>query len=118
MAAVRDALSDLPLITLEPTVYMDNLLAPWSLPAVVSGTFAYQAPAEASVAWISHRTLAQAVLAAATAPLVGQSLRIGGPADLVAARLTGPRAPRPAPGGSWLRRASRQPALEALPPIR
>jgi uncharacterized protein YbjT (DUF2867 family) len=87
--AIRDTLSDLPLVTLEPTVYMDNLLAPWSLPGILSGTFAYPAPADAAVAWISHQTLAQAVLAAATAPVLGESIRIGGPEALTGPKIAG-----------------------------
>jgi NAD(P)H dehydrogenase (quinone) len=86
MRRVRDTLSALPLVTLEPTVYMDNLMAPWSLPAILSGTLAYPTPPEVAVAWISHHTLAQAVVAAATAPVIGQSIRIGGPAAI-----TGPQ---------------------------
>jgi len=88
MRDIRDTLSALPLVTIEPTVYMDNLLAPWSIPAILSGTFAYPAPAETAIAWISHRTLAQAILAAATAPVLGQSIRIGGPQALTGAQLT------------------------------
>jgi len=87
MRAIRDTLSVLPLVTLEPTVFMDNLLQPWAVPAILNGTFAYPAPAEAPVAWISHRTLAQAALAAATAPVLGQSIRIGGPAALTGAQV-------------------------------
>lgn len=82
MRAVRDSLSALPLVTLEPTVYMDNLIAPWSLPAILSGTLAYPAAPDEAIAWISHHTLAQAVVAAATAPVLGQSIRIGGPASV------------------------------------
>jgi nucleoside-diphosphate-sugar epimerase len=84
--AIRDRLSALPLVTLEPTIYMDNLMAPWSLPGLLSGTFASPAPADVAVAWMSHRTLAEAVVAAATAPVLGQSIRIGGPEAL-----TGPQ---------------------------
>ncbi|OZA10163.1 MAG: hypothetical protein B7Y02_11240 [Rhodobacterales bacterium 17-64-5] len=108
MRAVRDRLSALPLVTLEPTVYMDNLLAPWSLPAILSGTLAYPAPADVAVAWMSHRTLADAVVAAATAPVLGQSIRIGGPqaitgtdmAAMLSAHLDRPisYAPIPLPG--------------------
>ncbi len=87
MRAVRDALSSLPLVTLEPTVYMDNLLAPWSLPAILSGTLAFPTPPEVAVSWMSHRTLAQAVVAAATAPFLGQSIRIGGPAAITGAQM-------------------------------
>ena len=82
MRAVRDTLSALQLVTLEPTVYMDNVMAPWSLPAILSGTLAYPAQPEVAISWISHRTLAQAVVAAATAPVLGQSIRIGGPAAI------------------------------------
>jgi NAD(P)H dehydrogenase (quinone) len=87
MRRVRDTLSPLCLVTLEPTVYMDNLLAPWSLPAILSGTLAYPAPAEVAISWISHRTLAQAVVAAATAPVIGQSIRIGGPEAITGTRM-------------------------------
>jgi NAD(P)H dehydrogenase (quinone) len=82
MRAVRDALQALPLVTLEPTVYMDNLMAPWTLPAILSGTLPYPAGPEVAVSWMSHRTLGQAVVAAATAPVLGQSIRIGGPAAI------------------------------------
>ena len=82
MRAIRDTMSSLALVTLEPTVYMDNLMAAWSLPAILSGTFAYPAPPEVATSWISHRTLAEAVVAAATAPVLGQSIRIGGPAAI------------------------------------
>lgn len=61
---------------------MDNVMAPWSIPAIQNGTFAYAAPADVAISWISHRTLAAAVLAAATAPVLGQSIRIGGPAAI------------------------------------
>lgn len=81
---IRDlALSGpVPAVVLEPTVYMDNLLAPWSLPGILAGTLAYPAPEEAAITWMSHRTLAEAVVAAATAPVTGQSLRLGGPQAL------------------------------------
>jgi nucleoside-diphosphate-sugar epimerase len=89
MRAVRDRLSVLPLVTVEPTVYMDNILAPWSLPGILSGTLAYPAPADVAVAWISHRTLAEAVVAAATAQVLGQSIRIGGPQALTGTEVAG-----------------------------
>lgn len=69
---------------LQPTVFMDNLLAPWSLPAIVAqGVLAYPAPETARISWISHRTLADFVFAAATNPEVtGHDLRVGGPEAL------------------------------------
>ncbi len=86
MRAVQGAMAHLPLVTLEPTIYMDNLLAPWSLPGILNGTFAYPAAPDAAIAWISHRTLGGAVVAASTAPVIGKSIRIGGPQAL-----TGPQ---------------------------
>ena len=86
MRHVQYALCDLPLVTLEPTIYMDNLLAPWSIPGILSGTLAYPASPEAAIAWMSHRTLADCTLAAATADVIGQSIRLGG-----AEALTGPQ---------------------------
>jgi uncharacterized protein YbjT (DUF2867 family) len=76
-AAVTEG--DVPSVVLQPTVYMDNLLAPWSLPAIAGGTLAYPANPAARVAWISHATLAEAVVAAATRDVVGEDVAIGGP---------------------------------------
>jgi NAD(P)H dehydrogenase (quinone) len=44
-----------PAVVLQPTVYMDNLRAPWALPGIVrDGAFAYPLPADSQVSWISH----------------------------------------------------------------
>ncbi|MDX2236055.1 MAG: NmrA family NAD(P)-binding protein [Hyphomonadaceae bacterium] len=71
-------------VILQPTVYMDNLLAPWSVEALRTlGVLAYPAPAEARIAWVSHRTLGEFALAAAThVAAVGREFRIGGPRAL------------------------------------
>jgi uncharacterized protein YbjT (DUF2867 family) len=61
-------------VVLQPTAFMDNLIAPWSLPALLDGTFANPAKADTRIAWISHRTLAEAVVAAATADVAGQTI--------------------------------------------
>jgi uncharacterized protein YbjT (DUF2867 family) len=61
---------------------MDNLVAPWSLPGILAGTLAYPASAGTRIAWLSHRSLAEAVVAAATADAAGRSIRIGGPEAL------------------------------------
>jgi NAD(P)H dehydrogenase (quinone) len=90
--AVREGAA--PFVVLQPTVFMDNLLAPWSLPAIVEqGVLAYPAPEAAPISWLSHRSLADYVFAAATAPdVAGQEFRIGGPEALtgldVCARLS------------------------------
>ena len=71
-------------LTLEPTVYLDNLMMPALSEGIANGTLAYPAPPEAPIAWLSHRDLAAYILAATETGLTGQ-LRIGG-----AEPLTGP----------------------------
>jgi NAD(P)H dehydrogenase (quinone) len=86
MRAARDAVraSGVPFVILQPTVFMDNLLAPWSLPGILEqGVLAYPAPENARISWISHRSLADYVYSAATLPEVaGRDLVIGGPEAL------------------------------------
>jgi len=96
--AARDAVqgSGVPSIVLSPTVYMDNLLAPWSLPGIVKeSVLAYPAPPDAPISWLSHKTLADFVVAAAERDeAVGKVFRIGGPEALTGydvARLLGDR---------------------------
>ncbi len=68
-----------PCTVIEPTVYLDNFIAPWMAEALAAGIVPYPAPATARVAWVSHRTLGEALVAAAGRPeLAGRSLRIGG----------------------------------------
>jgi uncharacterized protein YbjT (DUF2867 family) len=86
MRAARDAVREggAPFVVLQPTVFMDNLLAPWSLPGIVAhGVLAYPAPEAARISWLSHRSLADIVFAAASHPdAAGRDLRIGGPEAL------------------------------------
>ncbi len=78
-----------PWVVLQPTVFMDNLLAPWSLPGIVEhGVLAYPAPEGARISWLSHRSLADYVHAAATRPeAAGRDIRIGGPEALTGEEL-------------------------------
>lgn len=73
-----------PATVLQPTVFMDNLLAPWIAPAIVGeGVLAYPAPVAARISWLSHRSLGAMVVATAAQPdLAGRELRIGGPEAL------------------------------------
>ncbi|MFQ6549041.1 hypothetical protein AADZ90_013885 [Aestuariibius sp. 2305UL40-4] len=64
-------------LTVEPTVYLDNLMMPVLRDGIANGTLAYPAPAEAPIAWLSHRDLAAYIVAATENGLTGQ-LRIGG----------------------------------------
>lgn len=89
LTAVMDAFQHaLPEFTgLEPTIYMDNLAAPWMVQSALgSGKLRYPVPAHARVSWISHATLAAFALAAATSDAaLGQRLPIGGPGALTGA---------------------------------
>jgi NAD(P)H dehydrogenase (quinone) len=79
LRAMRDTVlaGPTPVNVVEPTVFMDNMLAPWAMPGIVAGTFAYPMQPDTAVAWISHRTLAEAIVAAATIADTGQTFRIG-----------------------------------------
>ncbi len=90
LRAARDTIlsGPVPAVSLQPTVFMDNLTAPWAMPGILAGTLAYPTPPEVGIAWISHRTLAEAVVAAATHDVAGQDIAIGGPADLTGPDLT------------------------------
>jgi uncharacterized protein YbjT (DUF2867 family) len=89
MAAARDTIASgpVPSVVLQPTVFMENLAAPWSIEGILNGTVAYPAPESTRVAWLSHRALAEAVVAAATRDVAGQTFRIGGPEALSGADL-------------------------------
>jgi NAD(P)H dehydrogenase (quinone) len=79
LRAMRDTVLSgaTPVNVVEPTVFMDNLLAPWAMPGIVAGTLAYPMQPDTAVAWVSHRTLADAIVAAATMADTGQTFRIG-----------------------------------------
>ncbi|MEV4947199.1 NmrA family NAD(P)-binding protein [Streptomyces sp. NPDC053755] len=78
-----------PLVVLRPPVYLDNLFSPWNGPALVNdGVLAYPLPPETPTAWISHRDLAEAVLAALTGEgLEGRTFDIGGARSMTGAEL-------------------------------
>jgi NAD(P)H dehydrogenase (quinone) len=69
-----------PTVVLEPTVYLDNLAAPWAIQAMKQGILPYPASRSARISWISHKTLAQCAIAAASSPSLSAkvTLRIGG----------------------------------------
>ncbi|MFJ2769018.1 SDR family oxidoreductase [Streptomyces sp. NPDC087300] len=76
-----------PVVVVEPPVYLENLFSPWNGPALVNdGVLAYPLPAEQRVAWMSHDDLARVLARALDEDVpAGQILRVGG-ADV----LTGP----------------------------
>jgi uncharacterized protein YbjT (DUF2867 family) len=76
--------SGLPVTTLLPTVYTDNLAQPWCLNGIRAGTLAYPIGPDVRVSWITHRSLGDFV-AAAVAQFDGaasRTWRIGGPQAL------------------------------------
>jgi uncharacterized protein YbjT (DUF2867 family) len=91
MRAARDAIcgAGVPWVVLQPTVFMDNLLAPWSLPGIVSqGTLAYPAHEQSRISWLSHRSLADYAFAAAVTPeAAGRDFQIGGPEPITGEEL-------------------------------
>ncbi len=69
-------------IALEPTVFLDNLTAPW-VANFTNDIMSYPKPSHAQVTWISHKTLGDYVVAAAmirsdTENIWGQRFKIGG----------------------------------------
>lgn len=78
----RVADSGLPYVILRPTVYLDNLAAPWAAEGLAAGTIAYPAAPNAEVSWMSHLTLGAWVVAVADGRADGEALTIGGPEAL------------------------------------
>ncbi len=70
----------LPVITITPSFYLDNLTAPWSLPVIKEqGIISYPLPEDALFAWLSHYNLAQYTYEAILKPeLIGKVFPIGG----------------------------------------
>ncbi|MCS0634152.1 NmrA family NAD(P)-binding protein [Streptomyces sp. LP05-1] len=101
------AASGVELVVLRPPVYLDNLFSPWTGPALVDdGILGCPLPAAAPVAWLSHRDLAEAVLAALTADgVAGRAWELGGGRSLTGGELA-------AAFGRGLGRAVRYRALE------
>ncbi|RSN46432.1 NmrA family transcriptional regulator [Streptomyces sp. WAC 04229] len=76
-----------PVISIRPPVYLENLFSPWNGPAIVNdGVLAYPLPEGQRVAWMSHEDLAKVAARALDDDVpAGRVLHVGG-ADV----LTGP----------------------------
>lgn len=72
--------SGLAVTTVVPDIYIDNLIAPWSLPLIMDqAILPYPVKNGQKVPWISHYDLAKFVVSAIEKPeLTGQVLPIGG----------------------------------------
>jgi uncharacterized protein YbjT (DUF2867 family) len=81
--AQRDALRapGVPTISIQPVVYMDNLLRGWAYPAIVErDTFEYPHAPELEVSWLCQDDLASLMCAAVERPhLAGRDFNVGGP---------------------------------------
>ena len=83
---MREALeaSGVPVISLQPVVFMDNLLRGWAFPHIADHCrFVYPHDANLEVCWICQDDLAALMLAAAARPeLAGRHIGVGGPAPI------------------------------------
>lgn len=72
--------SGLPYIIIQPSVYAENLLGPWTAPFVKSEqTVTYPTPEEMPVGWIATKDIATFVAEAIYSPhLAGQSFQVSG----------------------------------------
>jgi uncharacterized protein YbjT (DUF2867 family) len=73
--------SGVPVISIQPVVYLDNLLEGWALPPIWdSNTVVYCHKPDLEVSWICHHDVAQLMMAAMTRPhLAGRDFAVGGP---------------------------------------
>jgi uncharacterized protein YbjT (DUF2867 family) len=78
-AALREA--GVPTVSIQPVVYMDNLLRGWAYPSIVEhDTFEYPHAPTLDVSWLCQHDLAALMCAAAERPqLAGRDFNVGGP---------------------------------------
>jgi uncharacterized protein YbjT (DUF2867 family) len=81
--AQRDALRDsgVPVVSIQPVVYMDNLLRGWTYPGIVErNCFEYPHAPDLEVSWLCQEDLAAYMQAAIEQPhLGGRNFNVGGP---------------------------------------
>ncbi|CAN9344808.1 unnamed protein product [Alternaria alternata] len=79
-----------PTISIEPVVYLDNLLEGWALPPIRDrNTVVYCHKPDLRVSWICHHDVAQIMMAAMDHPeLAGRDIPIGGPETVMLSQLT------------------------------
>lgn len=82
--------SGVPVISIQPVVYLDNLLEGWALPPIRDrNTVVYCHKPDLEVSWICHHDVAQLMLAASTRPhLAGRNFAVGGPEIVRLSQLT------------------------------
>jgi uncharacterized protein YbjT (DUF2867 family) len=82
--------SGIPVISIQPVVYLDNLLEGWALPPIRDRqTVVYCHKPTLEVSWICHHDVAQLMMAAMERPdLAGRNFAVGGPETLRLHQLT------------------------------
>jgi uncharacterized protein YbjT (DUF2867 family) len=82
--------SGVPVISIEPVVYLDNLLEGWALPPIRDRkTVVYCHKPDLKVSWICHHDVAQLMVAAMQRPeLEGRNFAVGGPETVQLHQLT------------------------------
>lgn len=78
-AILRDG--GLPVISIQPVVFLDNLLEGWAYPSIAEKqTVVYCHKPGLEVSWICHHDVAQLMIAAISRPdLAGRNIPVGGP---------------------------------------
>lgn len=80
---IRTILRDggLPVISIQPVVFLDNLLEGWAFPSIAERqTVVYCHKPDLEVSWICHGDIAQLMIAAIDRPdLAGRNIPVGGP---------------------------------------
>lgn len=89
---IRGLLRDmgLPVISIQPVVFLDNLLEGWALPAILErDTVVYCHRDTLEVSWICQDDIARLMVAAIDRPdLAGRNIPVGGPETVRLAQLT------------------------------
>ncbi|KAF2799855.1 NAD(P)-binding protein [Melanomma pulvis-pyrius CBS 109.77] len=82
--------SGVPVISIQPVVYLDNLLEGWALPPIRDrNTVVYCHKPSLEVSWICHHDVAQLMVAAMQRPdLAGRNIAVGGPETVRLEQLT------------------------------
>jgi len=82
--------SGIPVISIQPVCYLDNLLEGWALPPIRDrNTVVYCHKPTLRSSWICHDDLAKLMVAAIDRPdLAGQNIRVGGPETVSLEQLT------------------------------
>jgi uncharacterized protein YbjT (DUF2867 family) len=73
--------SGVPVISIQPVCYLDNLLEGWALPPIRDrNTVVYCHKPDLEVSWVCHRDVAKLMIAAMERPhLAGRDIPVGGP---------------------------------------